>query len=110
VAGSKIYVHCLDEIGAQSYAVTVPLEQSIKNISPYAKNAKGFSEQMTLNDGNYETFTSESGESCVAVRKFGQARGKGYKWIVHASECVPIGKRFSQDDIGQFMSQVGFRD
>jgi hypothetical protein len=110
VNGSKIYVHCLDEVAAASSAEAGPLDQSIRSISPYAKRADNFSEQKSLNDANYETFTSEAGESCVAARKFGPARKRGFKWIVHASKCAPVGKQLSEGEIGQFVGQIGFRD
>jgi hypothetical protein len=110
VNGSKIYVHCLDEVAAGSSAEAGPLDQSIRNISPYAKRANNFSEQKTLNDANYETFTSEAGENCVGARKFGPVRKRGFKWIVHASKCAPLGKQLSEAEIGQFVGQIGFRD
>jgi len=110
VNGSKIYVHCLDEVAAGSSAEAGPLDQSIRNISPYAKRANNFSEQKALNDANYETFTSEAGENCVAARKLGPVRKRGFKWIVHASKCAPVGKQLSEGEIGQFIGQIGFRD
>jgi len=109
VGGSKLYVHCLEEVSVKSSAEAGALEQSIRNLSPYAKRARDFSAQISLNDGNYQTFFSEAGEKCVAVRKFGPSRPKGYKWIVQASKCAPAGKGLSQDEIGQFIAQVNFR-
>jgi hypothetical protein len=109
VSNSKIYAHCLDEIGSKSYAVTSALESTIKNLSPYAKNARDFSPPAQLNGTDYTTFTSEAGERCVAVRRLGPVQGRGYKWIVEASKCLSVGKALSQDDIGQFIAQVNFR-
>lgn len=114
VYGSKDgvrYFYQGDEgLGPQSSKrIYLSLEDEIKNISPEAKRASGFTATAQSSGGDYLRFVGEKNEQCIAIRKLGPAFNGGYKWAIHATKCVPSGKQISEADVGQFIIATDFR-
>jgi hypothetical protein len=106
--GVKLYYLGHETIGPNSYkAVFLTLEQEIRDHSPYAKDGRNFTATSPMAGSDYVRFTSGQGEACVAVRKVGPVRSKGYAWVLLANKCVPAGNSVS--DIAQLISTADFR-
>ncbi len=105
VKNAKVYYH-LHEMMSSGASVTTKsnLSETIRNISPQAKTASGFSELSTRNGVDFVTFTGSAGEACIGVRRFGPAATAGYKWILYATRCTPAKATVSDSDIAAFIA------
>ncbi|MBS0219845.1 MAG: hypothetical protein JSR91_03800 [Proteobacteria bacterium] len=108
--GNKLYYLVYEGIGPQSYKqVFLTLEEEIKKRSPYAKKGRDFTSPSQISGGDYERFIGSDNGQCVAIRKFGPTRGRGYKWVLFGSECTPPGKGISDQEIARFIQAADFR-
>jgi len=108
--GTKLYYMIYDTIGPHSSkSVFLSLDQEIRNLSPYAKGGKDFTQPAQMSGADYSRFAGAKGDACVAIRKAGPVQGSGYKWVLFANECVPAGKTISDQELGRLIEAAGYR-
>jgi hypothetical protein len=108
--GTKLFYLIYDTLGSHSSkSVYLSLEHEIRNLSPYAKDGKAFTQPAQMSGADYLRFTGAKGDACVAIRKVGPVQGSGYKWVLFANECVPAGKTISDADLAQFIAAAAYR-
>jgi hypothetical protein len=73
------------------------------------KNAKDFAATAAIAGGDYARFTGAADDACVAVRKHGSPRSKGFRYYILATKCVPKGQTISDADIASLMAAANFR-
>jgi hypothetical protein len=91
---NKIFLYVVEEVSTKASFEPGALEHSIRRVSPEARNGRAFSAQKELNGGNYETFTSAAGGNCIAIRKLGTARKRGFEWVVEGTTCALRGRHW----------------
>jgi hypothetical protein len=107
---ATVYYMLYDSIGPSSNQhPDGSLKNLVLDLSPEAKHAKDFSELSSVGGGDYLTFTSSKGDSCLGVRKLGPTQGRGYKWVVYATRCVPPGKTPTQSEAQSFLAGIGYK-
>jgi hypothetical protein len=104
--GATVYYMLYDSVAPQSNQQSMSVEQAVLNLSPEGKHAAGFSQPSPTEGGDYLTFTSSKGDSCLGVRKLGPRQGSGYKWVVYATRCVAPGKAATQSDAQSFLAGI----
>jgi len=110
INGSKLYYFGKEALTSKSSIFPYVLADGVKSLSPQGKGATGFSAPAQSAGGNYLRFKSAAGESCIGILKEGSARPKGFKWILIASKCVPVGKSIPDPDITSFIAAADFHD
>jgi hypothetical protein len=110
LGSSKAYVYGVEAVdGASEVRVNTRLKDAIDVITPYAKPASRFSDTKRVGDADTVSFTGGDGDSCVAIRKLGPARGTGYRWVAFGLLCGAAGKGLAESELSYFTSNVGFR-
>ena len=108
--GAKVYFLIYEAVGrGSSQTPTTTLQESAVSLSPEGRNARSFSSSSAVAGGDYLTFTSAKGDACLGIRKFGPAEGRGYKWILYATRCVPAGGSVTEADAIRFLTETGYR-
>ena len=110
VNGAKLNYFISEATAARSSIRSIlSLDQWLMQNSPQGKGAKNFSASAPTSGGDYVTFTSAAGESCVGVRKYGTSRAVGYSWILYASRCAPGGKALGEADASKLLAETGYK-
>ena len=73
------------------------------------RSVGGFTDLVHLNGGDYQRFTGPKGDACVAIRKLGDRRAAGYRWLLDAGKCVAPGGMLPDRDIEAFLEVAQFR-
>jgi hypothetical protein len=85
------------------------LAGEIQTISAQAKGATITSGPDKKGDADVVTFTNAQRDNCVGIRKYGQARGDGYSWVLWGTRCTPAAQRASDADVNAFIAGASFR-
>jgi hypothetical protein len=109
VNGAKLFYFGKEGVGPTSSIVSVSMEDAVREFAPGGKSAKAFTPAAPIGQGDYSRFTGANDDVCVAARKVGPPRGKGIKWYLLATRCVPKGKTISDADIASLMTAANFR-
>ncbi len=107
--GAKLYYFVHDDFDGKSWVQVGQLTTEIQNISAQAKGATIASGPEKRGDADVVTFTNAQKDNCVGIRKYGQARGGGYSWVLWATRCTPAAQRASDADINAFIAGASFR-
>jgi hypothetical protein len=105
----KLYYYVHDDFDGKSFVQVRDLASEIPNISAQGKGATITSGPEKKGDADLVTFTNAQRDNCVGIRKYGQARGGGYSWVLWATRCTPAAQRASDTDITAFVAGASFR-
>ncbi len=106
---ARLFFFLKEAVSTNSSILPIAMEAAVTGFSLVGKNARNFTATAPMGDGDYVRFTGVEDDVCVAVRKNGSARSKGYSYYLLATKCVPKGQTISDGDIGHLMASFSAR-
>ncbi len=108
--GGRVFFYALEAVDARSFTRPgATLEDVVRGFNSDYKTSSGFTPLAHLKGGDYQRFTNPKGEACVAIRKLGDSRTGGYRWLVVAGKCLPSGTSLTEADVETFLETTQFR-
>jgi hypothetical protein len=109
VGNAKLFYFLKEGSDTQASIIPISMQDTVVGFSLVGKNAKDFSATTPIAGGDYARFTGAADDVCVAVRKNGPPRQRGYRYYILATKCVPKGQTISDADIASLMAAASFR-
>lgn len=108
--GGRVFYFASEAISnGSSTRPTATLEDVVRGFNSEYKTSTGFTPLARMSGGDYQRFTNPKGEACMAIRKLGDSRSIGYRWLIVAGKCMPPGSALTDGDIEKFLEGTQFR-